>query len=173
MSDIHYRLLIGLAAAGICVSCATATPEADIDSLVPSTRDLLVIDMSGATATAPRWRSEIVDCSDQNYSCVLIPGRMALAFPKSCSVAAGGGAPDTRYGQFHQIAPAPHLAPPSGGYVIQSFPHVLLYYNINDGLDEVRVVRQSPFDPNFNPNDYTERYIITTRTGAGLFTCSQ
>jgi hypothetical protein len=171
MPDIHYGLLIGLAA-GLCASCAT-TPGTTVESPVQSTRDNLVIDLSRAVATTSQWSAGTVDCSDQNYHCILIPGRMVLAFAKSCQIAGREGAPAMRYGQLHEVAPAPHLAPPSGGYVISAFPNVLLYYNINYGLNEARVVRHSPYEHDFDPNDYTERYVITTSSGAGLFICSE
>jgi hypothetical protein len=173
MSDIHHWLLSWLGPVGLlCASCTTTTTSEAMNSGGRSSREELVIDLSAGRATAAGWASEIVDCSNQDYFCLLIPNRMVLAFPRSCGDLIYHASISTSQGNIIGVAPAPHLAPPSGGYFISSFPNVLLYYNINFGLQEARIVRHSPYDHDFDPNDYSERYAITTSTGDGLFICS-
>jgi len=168
------RLLIGLLAVGLCTACAAVDVRDETAGfLAGPSPERLVIDQSRATATTPRWSSEIVDCSNQEQHCILIPGRMVLAFPKSCSDAGAGRRPDTGYGELREVAPTPHLAPPSGSYVVGAFPNVLLFYDVSHGFNEVRIVRRSPYDREFDPNDYSERYDLITPKGVGLFICSE
>lgn len=178
MSDIPLRLLKPLASLGFLLAgCANTTGPLTVESYVQSSGEELTIDLSAGTATTTQWRSDTSDCSDQNYFCILIPNRMVLAFPRSCSNAGREGAPATRFGDLLGVAPAPHLAPPSGSYIIRSFPNVLLFYFVRndlvdgEGLVEARIVRNSPFEEAFDPNDYSARYRITTSNGGGLFVC--
>lgn len=174
MSDIHYRLLMWLASVGLlCASCATTTNSAAMNSEHQLNPEELSIDLSAGRATTARWSSEIANCSNQEYFCLVIPNRMTIAFVRSCHDLIGENSASTRFGNIIRVAPAPHLAPPSGGYIISTFPNVLLYYNANFGLNEIRIVRHPPYDHDFDPNDYTERYVIRTSTGAGLFICSE
>jgi hypothetical protein len=174
MSDIRHRLLSWMAPVGlVCTSCATTTNSGAMNSEGRIGREHLVIDLSANRATTATWSSEIRDCSNQDYFCLLIPNRMVLAFPRSCGDLIDNTSVSTSLGNIIGIAPAPHLAPPSGGYIVSSFPNVLLIYNINFGLNEARVLRRSPYDYDFEPNNYAERYVITTSTGDGLFICSQ
>jgi hypothetical protein len=174
MPHVHYRLLMSLGAIGLlCASCAMTASSAAMSSGSQPDAEELSIDLTAGRATTVRWSSEIVDCSDREYFCLRIPNKMVLAFVRSCGNLIGRNSFPTRLGNIVAVAPAPHLAPPSGGYVISSFPNVLLYYNTNFGLNEVRILRHSPYDRDFDPNDYSERYAIRTSAGPALFMCSQ
>jgi hypothetical protein len=159
-------------------SGAMASGPVGAISDAPAREMRLVIDLSAGTATTEEWRSEIVDCSDQQYFCALIPNRMVLSFARRCSDATREGRPPTRYGDLLRVAPTPHLAPPSGSYVVRTFPNVLLFYYVGNGLVEgeglvqARVLRHSPFEEEFDANDYLTTFTISTRGGRGLFACS-
>ncbi|HYJ52126.1 MAG TPA: hypothetical protein VEW04_03055 [Allosphingosinicella sp.] len=173
MRGFQHLPLTWLAALGLlCAGCATTAPSGVTDAAGRSVSEALVINLAAGTATTARWTAETVDCSDQDVLCLAIPNRMALAFPRSCGALIGATRVSTRVGDLIEVAPAPHLAPPSGGYVVSAFPNVLLLYNINVGLTEARVVRHPPSDPDFDPNDHSERYFIRTSTGEGIFKCS-
>lgn len=132
----------------------------------------LMIDLAAGTAATSTWRSSTVDCSDQNYFCLLIPDRMVLAFPRQCVDAMRNDAPPTAAGVLRGVAPTPHLATPSGSYVVRSFPRMLLGYWAHLGLYEVREVARSPYEQGFNPGDVVTRYSIVTSDGSKLFVCS-
>src|SRR5687768_13225865 len=104
----------------------------------------LTIDLAAGTAATAAWRSSTVDCSDQTYFCLLIPDRMVLAFPRRCADAMRSDAPPTGAGVLRGVAPTPHLATPSGSYVVDTFPRMLLRYWAHLGLFEVREVVNSP-----------------------------
>lgn len=179
MSDIPLRLLKPLASLVILLAgCANMARPSTSESNNQSSREELSIDLSAGTATTRQWRLRISDCSDQDYFCILIPDKMVLAFPKSCSDAGREGAPATRFGYLLRVAPAEHLASPSGSYIVRSFPNALLFYYVRnsvvsgEGLVEARILRNSPFEDAFDPNDYSARYSITTPNGEGLFICA-
>ena len=179
MSDIPLRLLRPLASLSmILAGCANTASPLAVGSDDQSSREELTIDLSARTATTRQWRSDTIDCSDRDYFCILIPNRMVLVFAKSCSNAGREGVSSTRFGDLLGVAPAPHLAVPSGSYIVRSFPNVLLFYYVRnslvdgEGLVEARIIRRSPFEEAFDPNDYSARYSITTSTGDGLFVCA-
>lgn len=138
----------------------------------------LTIDLSARTAATDNWSSNIVDCSDEEYFCILIPNRMALAFVRICTRTNRSELPSTAFGKLLRVAPAPHLSPPSGSYIIREFPNTLLFYQTDNssveshGLIEARVMRNSPFEEAFDPNNYITRFRIVTPDGRGLFVCS-
>lgn len=55
---------------------------------------------------------------------------------------------------------------------MEAFPNVLLIYYPDLGLGEVRVLRHSPYEDAFNPNDMIEQYRIETPGGEVLFVCA-
>jgi len=180
MSNIQLGLLKLITSATflLLTSCAAASVAArGIPNSVPK-EERLTIDLSAGTAATEGWRSDIVDCSDDEYSCILIPNRMALAFVKTCASASRDELPPTHFGNLLKVAPASHLAPPSGTYIIREFPMVLLFYQVDNtlvegrGLVEARIMISSPFDQAFDPNNYSARYRIVTPDGRGLFVCS-
>lgn len=134
----------------------------------------LTIDLAAGTAATSAWRSHTIDCSDQNYFCLLIPDRMVLAFPRLCALAMRNDAPPTARGVFRGVAPALHLRPPAGSYVVDTFPRMLLIYYHHLGLFEVNEVVRSPWQPNFDPgpSNVVTRYSIVTSDGSKLFVCS-
>ena len=159
-------------------SCAAASgPARGIPNSVPH-EQRLTIDLSGGTATTEDWTSDIVDCSDREYFCILIPNRMALAFVRACTSASRDELPPTRFGSLLRVAPAPHLAAPSGSYIIREFPNVLLFYRVSNnsvegqGLVEARIIRNSPSEEAFDPSNYIANFRIVTPDGGGLFVCS-
>jgi hypothetical protein len=97
---------------------------------------------------------------------------MAIAFPRICSIIGPGGSLATPAGELIKVAPAAHYAPPSGSFVIRTFPNVLLFYYTGYGITEVRIVRNSPFDIDFDPNDYLERYYLVDSNGRILMRCT-
>lgn len=131
----------------------------------------LVIDLSTRMAYTKEWIANTSDCSDQNYFCLEIPGTMALVFPRKCMTARNIVRPPTRVGAFKGVAPAPHLAPPSGSYIVEKYPRILMSYQADRGLTEVRAVRRSPYQSDFSPNNYTNLYVIQTKDGIPLFVC--
>jgi hypothetical protein len=132
----------------------------------------IVVDLSARTAVASTWRSSVVDCSDQDYQCISIPDRMVLAFPRRCSSVDQENSPPTRFGRLHRVAPMPHLRPPSGSFIISSFPNILFFYFTNEGIVEARILNHGPFEGNaFDPNDYSERYEIIRSDHRPLFVC--
>lgn len=158
-------LLLLLALAG----CATEPVSAEATPV-------LVLDLAAGTATTPDWTARAEDCSDEVYACVSIPGRMVIAFPKACRSIEGGQGPEAAFGRLSKVAPAPHLAPPAGSFVVTSFPRVLMFYYTPPiapaGLQRVRLVRAAPGEPGFNPNDFSAEYVITVRGRPDFFVCS-
>lgn len=174
MPDIRHRLLRQIAPLFLLLlpSCVSAIPPVGEASNYASSGEQLTIDLSGGIATTAEWKSNTVNCSDDNYHCILIPDRMVLAFTKSCSNAGREGAPLAPLGGLIRVAPMPHLAPPSGSYIVKSFPKVLLFYYAGHGLKEVRIVRNSPYDKGFDPNSYDARFSVVTSDRKDLFVCS-
>ncbi len=180
MSNIRFALLKLITSATFLSlsSCAVASgPARPFPNAVPGA-ERLIIDLSAGTAATEGWRSAIVDCSDREYFCILVPNRMALAFVKTCASASREDLPPTRFGNLLKIAPASHLASPSGTYIIRQFPKVLLFYQVDNalvegrGLVEARIMIDSALDQDFDPNNYSARYRIVTPDGGGLFVCS-
>jgi hypothetical protein len=137
----------------------------------PSDYRTLTVDMSKHVASTQEWSLKTSDCSDVNYFCLMIPTKMVLAFPRACQTALSLNPPVTRVGAFRGVAPAPHLAPPSGSYIIDAYPNVLLSYRSGLGITEVKVVRHSPFERDFNPSDYSNGYLVHTVDKQPLFAC--
>jgi hypothetical protein len=173
MRDVRAWLPVTLVFASLLLPGCTAadTSMGGLPAPEPG-GERLMIDLAAGTAATSAWRSSTVDCSDQNYFCLLIPDRMVLAFPRLCALAMRDDPPPTARGVLRGVAPAPHLVPPSGSYVVDSFPRMLLRYWAHLGLFEVREVVNSPSEPNFNPNNLVTRYSIVTSDGSKLFVCS-
>jgi hypothetical protein len=96
---------------------------------------------------------------------------MILIFPKSWRTALDANPPKTQVGIFRQVAPFPHAAPPTGGFIVEKYPKMLLIYMQEHGIAEVRNTRYSPFDKEFDFDDYSIRYLIETSDGKPLFVC--
>jgi hypothetical protein len=148
-----------------------ARPSEDTIGLNASLEPLL-IDLESGEAKTTNWESRYKSCSDSIYVCILIPDRMALVFPRRCKDALGLDKPSSAIGRFRAVAPAPHLAQPSGSYIVDAFPNILLIYFANEGLVQVREVKRTPYDPKFDPNDTVKRYRIAVKGGSRLFRCA-
>lgn len=158
-----------LASCMTLAACAGPDPSrGTLIGLSPRT-DRLVLDLASGTATTSSWQSAVTDCSDENYSCVLIPGRMAIAFPRVCAGAGYSDAPPTRLGRFRVRAPVPHLEPPSADYDMTAFPNIILSYRMGHGIVQVteladKTGRHRSSDP--------VRYEVTTSDDQPLFLCT-
>jgi len=170
---IRYRLLRPVAVLAILfvASCAN-TGSMGRNPDAGGKGDRLLVDLSAGTVTTREWSSSTRDCSDENYFCLLIPNRMVIAFPRRCTDYGRDDAPQTSAGKIVPVAPAPHLRPPSGSYIVTSFPYILLVYYPDSGVSEVREVKHSPYQDAFNPNELVTRYRIFRSNGRKLFACS-
>jgi hypothetical protein len=172
MPNVHHGLL-AVAALLLLAAGEGCAENRGAPLSLPSRPDdqFLIIDLAGQTASTPEWTASTSNCGDESYYCIAIPGHMVLAFPKSCRTALDPNRPPTRVGILKGVAPFPHLAPPSGGYVLERFPNLLLIYLQGRGLSEVRNTRHSPKEAGFDFEDYTIRYVIRTKDDKPLFAC--
>lgn len=179
MPGIHNRLLarLMLCSCLFLPSCAGTDSSASGAAAVVDDAEQLLIDLSAGTAVTAEWSANTADCSDQFYFCLSIPDRMVLAFPRLCEDASNDSAPPTAFGALRGVAPAPHLRPPSGSYIVEHFPRMLLFYYVESdlhvsGLFEVRELIWSPYEDEFQPSIYVGRYRVMTSDGSPLFECS-
>lgn len=131
----------------------------------------MVLDLSKKSISTPDWQSPILECSDAQYFCLEVPGRLVIAFPKECSAASVQLSWQAPVARFQMVAPKPHFGPPSGTYVSEKFPRVLLRYDVQRGFTEVRFLKWAPSSAEFDPNAYEARYRISVRGGQGLYVC--
>ncbi len=157
----------------LILACAHARALPPSDHREAAAVESLEIDVTRRTASAMHWRSTLEDCSDETYSCLLVPNRMLLAFPRYCRDARAGPLKETRLGQFRAVAPAPHFGFPSGSYMVDSFPRILIFYYENRGVVEVREAKHSPYDADFDAGDFIKKYKIITVDRKPLFLCSK
>lgn len=161
------RSITTFAFAVVFSGCSLSQPHV---AEVANNRPELIIDMAAHTATAPDWQSEAIDCSTQTVSCVLVPGRFALATPDRCN--------DIVHARFDlgdrlhfRWGPVVHLTPPSGGYTSDEFDKAYLLYVAIDGHWVVRFLKYSFLDP----RSYTElperEYVVSIVNTDRLFRC--
>lgn len=172
MSNVGRWLLgvLGLFLLAPLGSCASVPPAPNRTVAVDPISGRLEIDLSAGLARTEDWTSPAVDCSDEHYICISIPDRMALAFPRTCSEASRD-LPPTAFGALRRVAPMPHLQPPSGSYVVEAFPRVLMFYYARDGLFEVRELVHSPYESEFNPSDFVAEWVVSAPDGSSLLAC--
>lgn len=132
---------------------------------------VLRLDLKNGIARSPEWTVRTSDCSNSAFSCLLVPGHMVLAFPRSCSRNTADLPAPSEVGTLAMVAPSAHLAPPAGSYVASSFPEVLLRFDRQRGVFEARRLKKGPSDPEFDPNEYSERFDIQLEGGGALFAC--
>lgn len=166
MSNVRGRLLLIFIGA-VLISCG----QRPLAIARAAQGDAITIDLTAQTASTLGWTSRTSNCSDENYFCLLVPGKMALAFPRACVTATVVKPLATRAGNLKKVAPMPHLAPPSGSYIIDTYPRILIFYFERQGLTEVRELRHSPYEREFAPGDYLHRYVVRTPDNQPLFVC--
>lgn len=169
MSNFRARLL----AAGLSLlplaSCGVETiPPVQSAS---SRSDRLVIDLGEGVAKTAKWQAPIENCSNEEFNCLRVSGRMDIAFPRSCRTAKESTTWESPVGKFRMVSPQAHSGAPFGSYVAEKYPKVLLFYRSGVGFSEVRVVKASPYEQGFDPNSFEDRYVIEKGGNLGLFSC--
>ncbi len=138
-------------------------------TVIPET---LIIDFEKGEARTNSWTRTVVDCSDAKYNCIVVEGIFGASFPKKCADSLGVAAYDSPAGRMRIVAPQVHFGLPFGSYISEKYPNSLLLYG-NAGLSEIRTVRASPFQPNFDHNSFVVSYRIISRGRAGIFLCGK
>jgi hypothetical protein len=165
MFNLRNRMLV-------CLLLTSCVPERKLSE--PSQKEenpVIEIDFESGTAVAPSWRSKIVDCStDQDY-CYELPGRMLLAFPKSCRALERRIAEIRLPRGFSIVGFDPHRSLPDASYVSKEYPNVLLFYDKEMGFTEARILNGT-FDETFDPNRYQEIFTLKRVDGKDLLLCS-
>src|SRR5690606_37546783 len=161
-----------LALTGCANALQAAQGEPELATYHSPDIDDLTIDLEAGVAWTENWQAPAEDCSTRDFDCVRIIGRADIAFPHVCPAHPDDLEFDSPAGRFRSVAPMPHLAPPSGSYISERYPNVLLYYERGKGFWELRITAAAPFQDNFNPNETTERYNITISGRPQMFICS-
>lgn len=152
--------------------CAHAAPQISRPAASAGRTEPLRIDLDKKTIQSPAWTSTFSDCSDEHYFCMSVPDRFVLVFPKLCANATSEKMATGPFGGLLRVAPMPELAPPSGSYIVKSYPKVLILYYSEQGIAQVRLLKSSPFERDFDPNEYDVSYNVELKGGGALFRCS-
>lgn len=150
---------------------STATTSNAVGGSIPATTQTLTLNYETGFASTPNWSAKMMDCSTTSYSCTMLQQSMILAFPKRCSEAMTPSRVPNAEARLIGIAPAPHIPPPSGSYVVDRFPKIWLRYQYGKGFVEVRQLEYPPEDSRFDPNKYEAAYRVTI-VGQNPFICS-
>lgn len=163
MYDFRYRLLVALGTAATCSGCALATER---------TSHNYEMYISGNVARTSAWNRSIYSCSSKEYFCAEIPGMVIFAFPRNCSELKKPIKQINLPINYHIVGLDAHFMLPTASYVSRKYPKTLLFYERSRGFTEIRLLKFDVFDIRFDPNNFTERFILKSDSKDGFFVCS-
>ena len=141
-------------------------------SIVEQVPDVLEIDLEKKVARSTFWEKPVIDCSDDSQNCLIIDGIFSASFPKKCADFRALNKWISPIGNIRSVAIQPHFGAPFGSYISENYPNSLLLYRGGVGLEEVRITNSTPFQDDFDPNQFSKSYKIVLNGTVGAFLCS-
>lgn len=171
---LYFRPGMLIALCFFMLSCSTNV--VDVNRIPRFDVEEMFVDFDRKEIRIGNWNRPFDDCSNSAFNCLNVRSIMIIAFPKKCDVwsTSALGKPGRRLspaGEFIVVAPTPHYGLPSGSYVSSKHPYLWLLYKNKMGFSEVRVLKHSPNEKDFDPNLYTARYQIVADGKVGIFAC--
>lgn len=172
--------LLGLAFVILYLTgCASNAPDPQIETARDELRsfmygegdDDLIIDLATSRAWTSEWSSDIEDCSNSDFSCVRVIGRVDLVFPRNCDAFDGGRNIDviTPIGNLYFVGQIPHFSIPSGVYYTSRYPNIAIFvYRTDFGI--IRIEPRQTSTDDF-PNSISKPYNILVLGNPRMFAC--
>lgn len=170
MPYIRPWLLIAIPIIWVLESCAVAGQASD--HALSGAGDNLTIDLDAGVAKASDWEIPVENCSTEDFNCVRVIGIVDIAFPKTCSTVHNQTIWNSPVGKFRVVAPQAHYGLPYGSYISENHPKALLFYGRDTGFSELRLVKYSPAEAMFDPNDFSRKYRLVMKGSNDFYSCT-
>jgi hypothetical protein len=129
--------------------------------------------MTTSPAPGPLAGLRVVDCSTADYRCLQIGTRFALAMPRRCDALAHRASWNSPIGTLSLYAPMPHQNPPTGAYMLDAFPTVILRYGPVLGYSEASFYTVPVNSPDFELSSPHITAGVVTSDGSALMLCDR